>query len=149
VLIKQISYGSPEYLEALKLRTAILRTPLGKTLSTEDTDGEESQLHFGCFSGQDLLACAVIKAVTEGLCAKLRQMAVADSAQGKGVGKKLIAEIENILREQGFKELELSARKTAQGFYEKLGYHASGDYYLEQGIKHIKMHKTVNPGNLI
>ena len=143
MLIKQINYGSPEYLEALKLRTAILRTPLGKTLSREDTDGEETQQHFGCFSDQDLLACAVIKAVTEGLCAKLRQMAVADSAQGKGVGKKLIAEIENNLRKKGFKELELSARKTAQGFYEKLGYQAGGDYYLEQGIEHIKMQKII------
>jgi predicted GNAT family N-acyltransferase len=143
VLIKQIDYGSPEYFETLKLRTSILRIPLGKTLSTEDTDGEEKQLHFGCFSEQDLIACAVIKLFNKDSCAKLRQMAVADKAQGKGIGKKLIAEIENILQEQGFKQLELSARKTAQGFYEKLGYQANGDYYLEQGIKHIKMQKNI------
>jgi predicted GNAT family N-acyltransferase len=142
VQIKQIDYGSPDYFETLELRTAILRTPLGKTLSTEDTDGEEKQLHFGCFSEQNLIACAVIKIFNKGSYAKLRQMAVADNAQGKGIGKKLILKIENILREQGFKKLELSARKTAQGFYEKLGYQASGGYYLEQGIEHIKMQKT-------
>lgn len=143
MLIKQIHYNSPEYQQTIKLRTVILRTPLGKTLSTEDTDGEDKQLHFGCYSERNLLACAVIKPVTEKTHAKLRQMAVADDVQGNGIGKKLLTEIEIILREQGYKELELSARKTAQGFYEKLGYRTSGNFYLEQGIDHIKMQKAI------
>ena len=47
------------------------------------------------------------------------------------------------IAQQGIKELELSARKTATGFYEKLGYHCVGEYYLEQGIDHIKMQKVI------
>jgi predicted GNAT family N-acyltransferase len=143
MLIRQVTYNSPEYLESLSLRTEILRLPLGKKLSPEDTAGEESQLHFGCFIGQHLISCAVVKPLNNVARAKLRQMAVERHSQGKGIGKKLIMSIEATLSQQGIKELELSARKTATGFYEKLGYHCVGEYYLEQGIDHIKMQKVI------
>tara|TARA_R110001583_G_scaffold41891_1_gene133117 strand:- start:11902 stop:12333 length:432 start_codon:yes stop_codon:yes gene_type:complete len=140
---KEIKYNTVEYAASLKLRSDILRVPLGKELSTLDTLGEETQLHFGCFNNHDLIGCVVIKAAANGTRVKLRQMAVEVTSQGKGVGKGLILDIEVFLKEKGYKIIELSARKTAKIFYEKLAYEAMGEFYLEQGIEHVKMQKNI------
>lgn len=140
---KQIKHNSLDYMAALKLRTDILRRPLGKQLSFSDTAGEESQLHFGYYKHHHLLACVVIKSVRNAATAKLRQMAVDRHLQGQGIGKALIADIEEILKQTGYQTIELSARKTAQGFYERLGYIAVGGFYIEHGIEHITMQKNI------
>ncbi|MDG2090335.1 MAG: GNAT family N-acetyltransferase [Gammaproteobacteria bacterium] len=141
--VKEIKFNGAEYKAILKLRSTILRTPLGKKLSSIDTIGEEDQLHFGCMNKDQLIGCIVVKPSDKEDSAKLRQMAVDASFQGKGVGKQLISYAENHLKEKGFKNLELSARKSAQVFYKKLGYETIGEFYLEQGIEHIKMYKII------
>jgi predicted GNAT family N-acyltransferase len=50
---------------------------------------------------------------------------------------------ENIARDRGFKRLNMHARKTAQGFYEKLGYHLEGPEFEEVTIPHIEMVKDL------
>lgn len=143
MVTKEIKYNSAEYAKELELRTEILRKPLGKKLADMDTYGEEYQLHFGIFSEDQLIACIVVKPIVEGVRVKMRQMAVAVSAQGQGVGKKLMQDTEALLKQRGYKQIEMSARKTAIGFYEKLGYKPVGGMYLELGIEHIAMQKTI------
>jgi predicted GNAT family N-acyltransferase len=142
MLFKEIKYNSKEYFNTLDLRSAILRAPLGKELSSEDTLDEENQIHFACFDHHRLAACVVAKPIKNDTCVKLRQMAVDSSYQGKGIGRHILIGAEEALKKKGFKQIELSARKVAQGFYEKLAYEVVGSYYLEQGIEHIKMHKN-------
>lgn len=146
MMTKEITFNSDEYTESLKLRSDILRVPLGKKLSAADTFGEENQLHFGCFSGDHLKGCIVAKPTENKLQVKMRQMAVATPFQGKGVGKRLILDFEAFLTASGVEEVVLSARETARIFYEKLGYDAVGEPYLEQGIEHIKMQKNIKNG---
>ena len=45
------------------------------------------------------------------------------------------------MNEGNDKKIVLNARKTAVGFYEKLGYERKGDMFTEVGIAHFKMHK--------
>jgi len=61
--------------------------------------------------------------------------------QGQSIGKTLIGSTEKILRQKGYKSIEMSARQTAIGFYEKLGYRTVGDLFMEIGITHIAMQK--------
>jgi len=143
MITKEIKYNTVEYTNSLILRSDILRVPLGKKLSTSDTLGEDRQLHFGCFSDHELNACVVAKSTNNKARVKLRQMAVATSFQGKGVGKRLVLDFEVFLKALGVSEIELSARATAILFYKKLGYEVVGDPYLEQGIEHIKMQKII------
>lgn len=138
-----IRYGSDEYLDSLHLRSSILRAPLGKELSDEDVAGEDQQIHLGFFQNQQLMGCIVAKSIRAGQDIKLRQMAIAAEVQGKGLGRRLLRDAESLLRDQGFREIELHARKTAIPFYEKQGYMAVGDIFLEQGIEHIRMQKTL------
>lgn len=143
MITKEIKYNTVEYWESLTLRSEILRVPLGKELSALDTIGEESQIHFGCFSDDQLKGCIVAKSTENEARVKLRQMAVIKPFQGKGVGKRLVLDFEVLLKENGVKEIELSARETAILFYEKLAYEVVGNLYLEQGIEHIKMQKII------
>jgi predicted GNAT family N-acyltransferase len=143
MITREIKHNTDDYVASLRLRSDILRAPLGKELVNSDTDGEEHQLHFGCFTAGQLKGCIVAKPLNGGTKVKLRQMAVAGDCQGQGIGKRLIVDFERFLKNKGIKRTELSARQTAILFYKKLGYETIGGSYLEQGIEHTKMQKTL------
>jgi ribosomal protein S18 acetylase RimI-like enzyme len=138
----EIIYGSEQYEQAVKLRQEILRAPLNLDLQYENLSSETKQLHFGIFNNEQILACLVILPVEDSL-AKLRQMAVEPEQQRNGLGRKLILEVEEHLKTIGFKEIELNARTSAIGFYEKLGYEVIGKEFIEVKIPHLKMLKSI------
>ena len=63
-------------------------------------------------------------------------MAVQNNLQGKGIGASMMHFAENVARDAGYKNLIMHARKTAIGFYEKLGYKVSGNEFIELSIPH-------------
>jgi len=138
----EIDYGSVLYQKTLKLREDILRKPLGLALDPEDLFGEDSQFHFAMIEDETLAACVVVKPLSP-VIGKLRQMAVAEQSQGTGLGRALVSGVEASLIDKGFHTLQLSARHSAVGFYRKLDYSTLGDFYLEQGIDHIAMQKSL------
>ena len=143
MLFKEIAFGTDEYRGECRLREEVLRRPLGLSLSPEDLAGEESQLHFGLFEPYDNLVACVIAAPLSPTSARIRQMAVAPAHQGKGIGQRIMLEMEKSLRARGYKSFELDARVTAVGFYEKLGYTAVGDEFMEVTVPHFRMEKVV------
>jgi predicted GNAT family N-acyltransferase len=50
---------------------------------------------------------------------------------------------ENVARDAGFTSMIMNARKSAQGFYEKLGYKADGKEFIEVTIPHYEMRKNI------
>lgn len=158
---REILYGSDEYKTTLALRHQILREPLGLNLWHENLSVEIDQRHFtlwqraGSLTGSDnnsaqLLACVVIVPKGQGWV-KLRQMAVNSRFQRRGLGQRLIAAVEDILFNEGVKQIELSARASAVAFYEASHYACEGPAYVEVGLPHQRMTKmlkpTVNPTN--
>lgn len=137
-----IPYGSEDYRNAVALREKILRLPLGLTTRTEDIADDHRQLHMAAFDEVRLLACVSAVPMSHGK-AKLRQMAVAQDAQGKGVGRALLAFAERHLKELGYNALTLHARTNAEGFYTASGYSAEGERFTEVGLPHIRMRKTL------
>ncbi|MBF0106566.1 MAG: GNAT family N-acetyltransferase [Deltaproteobacteria bacterium] len=138
----QITYNSKLYHEEIMLRQEILRKPLGLDIHDEDLSCESKQLHFGMIDHDTLIACVVIVPQAN-KTAKGRQMAVSQSQQKKGIGQILIKEVEAELKKRGFDKIELHARKTAVGFYQKLGYSIVGDEFSEVTIPHYKMEKLM------
>ena len=138
-----IAFGSPEYEQECLLRNEVLRKPIGLSLWDEELSGEEREMHFGLFSHEGALdACAVAVALGEGRI-KLRQIAVAKEKQGKGLGRRLLQEIEEFVRERGFEEIVLHSRVTVVAFYQGLGYENEGEEFEEVGLAHQKMKKTL------
>ncbi len=74
---------------------------------------------------------------------RLRQMAVLNDLQGKGIGRALMNFAENLARDSGYKIMRMHARKNAIGFYEKMGYRVNGDQFIEVTIPHYVMEKQL------
>jgi GNAT superfamily N-acetyltransferase len=140
--IKIIDHGSAEYKQMIDLRYQILRKPLGLTFSAEDLEKEKNDILIGCFDDDVMEGCCLLTA--EGPKeVRLRQMAVLSGLQGKGIGRVLMQFAENVAYDNGYKKIRMHARKTAVGFYEKLGYTISGDEFFEVTIPHYNMEKLL------
>ena len=75
--------------------------------------------------------------------ARIQRMAVIDDARGRGVGRALLAFLEDEARRRGATRLTLWAQVRARGFYEEAGYAASGAVFDDgTGIPHVAMEKT-------
>lgn len=75
--------------------------------------------------------------------AKAQRVAVANSARGHGVGRALMAALEEEARARGFREVVLGAQLSAVSFYQPLGYEAYGEVFDDAGIPHRMMKKTI------
>ena len=140
--IQKINTTHPLFKEVFALREEVLRKPMGLSLYNEDTSADIPDDTFVALSDGKVIGCVLCKVAKEKVI-KLRQMAVADHWQGKGVGKMLIENAENNARENGFEKIELHARQNAIAFYEKLGYKQYGAPFYEVTIPHIAMAKLL------
>jgi len=73
----------------------------------------------------------------------LGRLAVTKEARGLGVGVALVRAIEDAARARGLEAVDLHAQTHALGFYERLGYEAYGPGYLEAGIPHRAMRRSL------
>jgi ribosomal protein S18 acetylase RimI-like enzyme len=140
--LKIIDYGSKEYQLMVNLRYEILRKPLGLQFSKDELDQEKDEILIGAFEDEKILGCCMLVKTDVKSC-RLRQMAVINKLQGKGIGKALMVFAENLARDRGFKNLTMHARKSAVGFYERLGYRVIGEEFQEVTISHYVMEKEL------
>ena len=142
VIIRQVTFGSELYKQILDLRYEVLRKPIGLEVSEKDVALDHMEYLFAAFDGEKMIGCVQLRPLSGSLI-KLRQMAVADAYQGRGIGARLVREAQRAAAEKGFASIETNARKTAQGFYEKLGYEPVGGEFMEVNLHTIKMHKKL------
>ncbi len=140
--LKIIDHGTPEYNLMVDLRFNILRKPLGLSFSEIDLENEKNDVLIGCFDDDVLEGCCLMTPAGE-KSLRLRQMAVANGVQGKGIGRVLMSFAENIARDMGNQKLVMHARKSAIGFYEKLGYKICSDEFEEVSVPHFMMEKDL------
>ena len=140
--LKIIDHGSNEYRQMIKLRDDILRKPLGLGFSPQELEKEKGNMLIGAFEDDDMLGCCML--VEENPeTVRLRQMAVLNDLQGKGIGRALMNFAENLARDRGYKIMSMHARKNSAGFYEKMGYKIASDEFTEITIQHYVMEKQL------
>ena len=140
--IKQIEFDSSDYHKELILRDEVLRKPLGLSLFDENLTTEAADVHFGAFVNDRLIAVLLLTKLN-GTDIKMRQVAVDENFRSLKAGSKLVQIAETYAKNAGYRKIVLNARKTAVGFYEKLGYERKGDMFTEVGIAHFKMLKCL------
>jgi len=140
--LKIIDHGSKEYHQMVNLRNEILRKPLGLHFTKEELEQEKHEILIGAFEDDKMLGCCMLVKSSEKTC-RLRQMAVINKLQGKGIGKALMTFAENLARDRGYKKIIMHARKSAIGFYERLGYNVIGDEFQEVTVSHYVMEKNL------
>lgn len=140
--LKIIDHGTPEYQQMVKMREDILRKPLGLNFEAAELEKEKNNLLIAAFEDDRMLGCCMLVPGKDQVV-RLRQMAVLNDLQGKGVGRALMQFAENLARDRGYNKISMHARKNAVGFYEKVGYKISGDEFMEVTIPHYVMEKDL------
>ena len=140
--LKIIDHGTAEYQQMVKLRDDILRKPLGLGFTPEELEAEKDNMLIAAFEEDQMLGCCMLVEEQPGTV-RLRQMAVLNDLQGKGIGRALMNFAENLARDRGYRIVRMHARVNAVGFYEKVGYKVRGDKFVEVTIPHYVMEKQL------
>jgi YbgC/YbaW family acyl-CoA thioester hydrolase len=75
--------------------------------------------------------------------AKIGRMAVNRVLRGAGLGREVLGALLQAAIDRGDHEVRLHAQRSAQGFYQGLGFEARGEPFDEAGIPHIEMFKRL------
>lgn len=140
--LKIIDYGTPEYQQMVKMRDDILRKPLGLSFSSDELTVEKDNILIAAYEDEQMLGCCMLVEITDDK-AQLRQMAVLNTLQGKGIGRALLQFAENIARDHGYRIMCMHARKNTVSFFEKMGYKISSDEFIKLTIPHLEMEKEL------
>lgn len=138
-----VEFLSPEYDECVHLRDTVLRKPLKLNFSLEQLEDEHNQFHFALYDNTfNMLGCLSFQ-VVDSHTLKMRQVAVEKAYQNQGHGTEMVIKAEQWALRMGYSRIELHARDQAVAFYTKLNYQMAGELFMEVGIPHRTMTKTL------
>ncbi|WP_042203627.1 GNAT family N-acetyltransferase [Paenibacillus camerounensis] len=136
---------SPEDLAAaFSIRKQVFVEEQGVPLA--DEFDEFDSLDSGCvhilavFEGQRVGTGRIRAADGKG---KLERICILPPYRAFGIGKQIIAGLEELAAAKGLLQVKLHGQTQAKGFYEKLGYQASSAEFMEDGIPHFLMTKEL------
>jgi len=126
------------------LRFNVLREPWNQPVGSEVLADEDQAIHAIAVEQGEVLGVARMHESAENQ-GQVRCVATATAAQGKGIGKAIMAYLENKAIEKGWTEIVLEARENAVPFYQAIGYTIVAESYLLFGeIQHYRMKKALN-----
>lgn len=148
--------GSALWRAALALRIEVFVGEQGVPLDLErDAYDDDPETRHLVVTGNDAVLAAVrwIREPTgyEGLAPRLgapvhlQRLAVAVQWRGRGLGRALVDAVERDARDIGAGVVYLAAQRSAVPFYERLQYEAYGAPFVEAGIDHRHMMRTLGP----
>ncbi|OSZ82615.1 hypothetical protein CAP35_04940 [Chitinophagaceae bacterium IBVUCB1] len=143
IVVRRIDINDKIYQQVYDLREAILRKPIGLSLKDENLSADAFNTIFIAEHQGMVVGCVMLYPIADEEKIKLRQMAVYDEWQGKGIGKQLVDAAEHYAKEMGYSAIILHARTVAEGFYKNLGYYTTSSEFTEVGIPHVVMEKDI------
>ena len=125
--------------DAAKVRTAVFVEEQNIPREDEWDEADHSAVHVVAYNrlGQAVGTGRLLQG-SPGV-AKIGRMAVHRVLRGTGVGQQMLTALMDAARERGDHTVRLSAQRTAEGFYGRMGFAPVGDPYDEVGIPHIEM----------
>ncbi|MEO0374000.1 MAG: GNAT family N-acetyltransferase [Cyanobacteria bacterium P01_A01_bin.17] len=104
-----------------------------------DFDGlDEEAIQVVAYIGDQAVGTMRVRQLAE--ATKIERVAVLLPYRKQGVGTAMMLEILTYLRARAITNIILSAQRTSESFYRKLGFMPHGDAFREAGIEHIHMH---------
>jgi N-acetylglutamate synthase-like GNAT family acetyltransferase len=129
------------------LRFNVLREPWNQPLGSEVLADEDQAIHAIAVEDNEVLGVARMHESAEKQ-GQVRCVATATAAQGKGIGKAIMAYLEEQAKAKGWTEIVLEARENAVPFYQRMGYTIIAESYLLFGeIQHYRMKKALTLSN--
>jgi predicted GNAT family N-acyltransferase len=133
--------GEEELRAALALRTEVFVGEQGVPVEEEIDGRDEEALHLVALEDGRVVGTCRLLALDGAM--KLGRMAVVRERRGRGVASALIEGAEREARAAGARAMVLDAQIGAQRLYERAGYVARGERFLDAGIEHVRMEKVL------
>jgi len=128
--------------EAAAIRQEVFVDEQGFENEFDDTD--RYCIHLVLYRDGEAAAVGRLYRASDGVW-HLGRIAVRKPFRGQGLGAEVMSLLERKAYENGAVETAVSAQCRAAGFYEKLGYRAQGEVYLDEFCEHILMVKLIRP----
>lgn len=127
--------------QALALRLRVFCEEQGVDPRAEQDGRDPEAIHLVALEGENLIGTC--RLVVEGNTARLGRNAVSAEARGRGIGATLLKAADRAAAHAGADRIRLHAQLRARALYERSGYAAQGDAFLEEGIEHVTMEKPL------
>ena len=129
-------------LRALRLDVFVKERGVPRELGLDALD--ETAVHAVATEGGAVVATGRLILTAPGE-AQIGRMAVRQSARRRGIGGEILRFLEAEATNSGVREVELHAQRYVSEFYRRHGYAEEGAPFLEAGIEHVLMRKTLVP----
>jgi predicted GNAT family N-acyltransferase len=130
-----------EMATALRIRHRVFVEEQGVPVELEQDADDCVARHYLLWVGEEAAGTArlVLKHPGPG---KIGRVAVLAEHRGEGRGERLMRHLIDAARAHGCRELVLDAQLPVLRFYERLGFTAEGDEFLDAGIRHLRMRRS-------
>lgn len=126
---------------AIGLRHEVFVAEQGVDAADEHDGRDEDATHLVALrEGAVVGTCRLL---ADGEVVKLGRLAVAAPHRRRGVAARLLTEGERWAREHGSVRIVLHAQHYARALYAAAGYQAVGDTFMEAGIEHVRMERSL------
>ncbi len=124
---------------AVRLRTEVFVQEQRIPLEMEWDDADHNALHaLACNGLGQPVATGRLLGYVPGK-GKIGRMAVKRSLRGSYLGRQILQALMKAAQQRGDTEVVLHAQRTAEGFYQRLGFKTRGEPFSEVDIAHIEM----------
>lgn len=132
-----------EYDAYYSLRWQVLRAPWKQAKGSEKDELEDNAVHRMAILDNNVIACGRLHFI-DNTTALIRYMAVAEDYMKKGFGTKILASLEDAVKDNNYEIIHLHAREGSVSFYDKRGYQLiKKSHLLFNEIQHYKMQKKL------
>jgi ElaA protein len=137
----RVARDEPELEAALALRYQVFCVEQGVPRH-EELDGRDGEgIHLIAKADAEVLGTCRLLLV--GNTGQFSRLAVQPPYRRRGIATALLEEADAIARAAGARRLVLHAQTYARPLYEGVGYRARGGVFVEAGIEHVAMEKTL------
>lgn len=114
-----------------------------KVPAEEEIDQHEKEaIHFIGYKDNEPIAASRLRFADD--YGKLERICILKNHRGNSYGTQIIQVMEDEISKKGYAKAKLSAQTHAEKFYERLGYKTVSGEFLDAGIPHITMIKSLN-----
>ncbi|MCM3586184.1 GNAT family N-acetyltransferase [Mesobacillus maritimus] len=137
----QVVTNEKELNDAFQVRKKVFVDEQNVPMEEEIDQYEETSTHFVLYHQREPVATGRFR-ILDGV-GKVERICVLSTQRGTGAGKAIMEKIEQYAKSKGVGALKLNAQTHAIPFYSKLGYEVISEEFLDAGIPHKTMKKTI------
>lgn len=138
ISLEIVRFEAEDEIRVRQIRTVVFVEEQGVPLELDFDGLDNAALH--AVASLDGTPVATGRMLDDG---HIGRIAVLKNYRDQGFGSKIVSCLIEEAMDRGFSRVYLGAQKQALGFYSKLGFAPYGEEYMDAGIEHIWMAKSL------